>query len=373
MEQYFNDDNIKDKNYFVACMLGGAIGDALGAPIEFWQQSEIFDKYGKNGASEFVEFGNGLGEFTDDTQMSLFTAEALLRAHHRGMIKGFGGGLSQIAHHSYLRWLHTQGLDVNYDRVNVDYNSGFLIKQKVLYKMRAPGNTVVSSLRSGKVGTIKNPINNSKGCGTIMRVAPVGLMYRGERKRAFKIACEMSAITHGHPTGFLSAGFFASIISDLAIGIDLKVAIKNAIKILKTWEHYEETLNAVQSALDLYENNKNVSFEESLTLIESLGQAWIAEEALSLSLFASLLFENDFKKGVLCSINHGGDSDSTGSITGNILGLINGLDSIPKNWIDNLVGKNLLIEVGEDLHTKIKEGHFNYDYDKAWWEKYPGF
>jgi ADP-ribosyl-[dinitrogen reductase] hydrolase len=76
--------------------------------------------------------------------------------------------------------------------------------------------------------------------------------FHQDNQQAFKIACELSAITHGHPTGYLSAGFFASVIADLTQGLTLYTSIENAIEILKEWEHHEETLNAVNNCLDLF-------------------------------------------------------------------------------------------------------------------------
>jgi len=363
-----------DISHYIGCLIGGAVGDALGAPIEFLSLSQIRAKFGKNGISDFVEFENNTGEFTDDTQMTLFTAEALLRAYHRAMLKGIGGALNAIAHHSYLRWLHTQNIGVNIDNIKdgkYDVEKGWLIKEKVLYNRRAPGNTCISALSSGIAGTIENPINDSKGCGTIMRVAPVGLMFEGDNENAFKVACELSAITHGHPTGYLSAGFFASIISDLAIGIELRKSIDNAIQILENWDNHSETKNAVNAAIDLFEKTKSQSDKISAETIEKLGQGWIAEEALSMSLYASLIFERDLKNGILFSVNHSGDSDSTGSITGNILGLINGIDKIPVKWKDNLIGHEIVKQVAEDLHLKMKGDSLNSN--DEWWKKYPGF
>ncbi|WP_238531650.1 ADP-ribosylglycohydrolase family protein, partial [Nitritalea halalkaliphila] len=98
------------KNVYQGCLLGGAIGDALGAPIEFMSFARIQDRYGAGGIRGYVEFAEGQGAFTDDTQMTLFTAEGLLRAQHRGMQRGIRGAEVTIVHHSYLRWLHTQGV-----------------------------------------------------------------------------------------------------------------------------------------------------------------------------------------------------------------------------------------------------------------------
>lgn len=355
------------------CLIGGAIGDALGAPIEFMSLKTIKSTYGEEGVLDYIESPNGFGEFTDDTQMTLFTSEGLLRAHHRAMLRGIGGALNTIVHHSYLRWLHTQGVQVNKAQISdgfYDIEKGWLIQQKDLFHRRAPGSTCLSALSSGISGTIDNPINNSKGCGTIMRVAPIGLFYNQNSKQAFKIACELSAITHGHPTGLLSAGFFASIISDITKGLNLSDSIENAIETLKEWEHYEETLNAVIKCRNLFNETKNNKTHDFET-IEKLGEGWVAEEALSISLYCSLLYENDFQKGVLYSINHSGDSDSTGSITGNILGLINGESSIPLKWIEKLRYNTIVLKMAEDLHTKVKGDSVKAD--KEWRKRYPEF
>ena len=102
------------KSHYVGCLIGGAIGDALGASIEFMSMSEIEGRFGKDGIIEYVEFQDGHGEITDDTQMTLFTAEALLRAELRTQMKGIGGAYPHIAHCSYLRWLKTQGVETNH-------------------------------------------------------------------------------------------------------------------------------------------------------------------------------------------------------------------------------------------------------------------
>ena len=346
------------QEYYTACLLGGAIGDALGAPIEFMSITQIRNNYGISGVKAYVEYPDGTGEFTDDTQMTLFTAEGLLRAWHRAEHKGIGGAMHQIVYESYLRWLHTQGESIapgKYNRTmsKSPSDNGWLLRQKELFKRRAPGNTCLSALKSGLVGTIEEPINKSKGCGGIMRVAPVGLVFPGKNEFSFQTASEFAAITHGHPSGYLSAGFFASVISDLAVGITLVESINNALAILKNWKRHAETLQAVENALNLFTEKRSLLSQEPGKIpefIEQLGGGWVGEEALAISLFCSLLYQDNFEKGVLAAVNHSGDSDSTGSITGNILGLINGMNSIPEKWITNLRYNNIVRTIGEDLH-----------------------
>ena len=112
-------DNDRDRppiERSIGCLLGGAVGDALGAPVEFLSMEEIRRRYGDAGITGYVEFWSGQGAFTDDTQMTLFTAEGLALAGERAR----GGGpralsaLVESVHRAYLRWLLTQGEEANW-------------------------------------------------------------------------------------------------------------------------------------------------------------------------------------------------------------------------------------------------------------------
>ncbi len=258
---------------FKSCLFGGAIGDALGAPIEFYSIDKIIKKYGSAGITDYVEFRDGTGEFTDDTQMTLFTAEGLLRAYHQTVLKGINDNTINITYQSYLRWLYTQDYTINTNQTNhksILVGNGWLIKRKELYESRAPGNTCISSLSSGKIGSIEYPINNSKGCGGVMRVAPVGLFYSSNHKEAFETASKIAAITHGHPSGYLSAGIFASIISLLTKNVNLYSAINESVKLLKGYQGHLETLESIEQSVEyskLY-LNKSYSFTEIPVIIE---------------------------------------------------------------------------------------------------------
>lgn len=349
---------------FTGCLLGGGIGDALGAPTEFMQLEEILEEYGLDGVTDYVEFPAGQGKITDDTQMLPFTADGLLRSIQIANIRKIGGANFQIWQQSYLRWLYTQdkGLsDEALKGVNLD---GWLIKEKKLFSTRAPGLTCLGALRSGKAGTMKNPINDSKGCGGIMRIAPAGLVL-SDPGTAFKIGCELAAITHGHPTGYLASGAFAAIISYLNEGYKLSDAISSTIQLLKSYPNHEETLEAINKAVKLSEK-PNPSFQN----IMEFGEGWIAEEALSISLYCALSYPDDFEKSVILAINHSGDTDSTGALTGNLLGLILGEEGIPSKWIKNLELSDVIKTVGEDLYKEATNKTTDL-YDDVWEKKYP--
>lgn len=349
---------------YIGCLLGGAIGDAMGAPLEFMSLPSILNKYGDHGVSDYVEFEDKIGRFTDDTQMTLFTAEGLLRYINRGIIRGLGGAYVQITYNSYLRWLYTQhGWDSN-KQARSDDLEGWLLTNKPLFKRRSPGRTCLDALRSGKCGSIENPINDSKGCGGVMRVAPVGLIFHGRAREAFKVGSELAAITHGHPSGYLSAGTFSAIISFLNQGIGLESAIEKALIILRRQPNCKETMAAIRRALIFFEAG-----EPNSETIQKIGDGWTGESALAISLYCALNFRNDFEKAINLSINHSGDSDSTGAITGNIVGLIVGKAGIPSHLIEKLELAEIVTEIANDLYTECKSDFNNEDVD--WCRKYP--
>ncbi len=177
-------------------MLGGAIGDALGAPVEFWSLSEIRARLGADGVTGFV---NGEAAVTDDTQMTIFTAEGLIRASVRARSRGICHAPG-VVHRAYLRWLYTQGVpwENNSAAAGANDPDGWLVLEQRLHRRRAPGNTCLSALQSGHAGSIDQPLNHSMGCGGVMRAAPVGLLL-AEPDKAFQLGCEVAALTHGHP------------------------------------------------------------------------------------------------------------------------------------------------------------------------------
>lgn len=248
-------ENSTLENY-TGCLLGGAVDDALGAPVEFLSLRQILNRYGEEGILGYVEFTDGVGRITDDTQMTLFTAEALLHTMNRATQRGIWGAYLQIAHDSYLRWLFTQNEPMPRLDENRPPMTGWMIEQREFYHRRAPGNTCLSALRSGICGTMEFPINNSKGCGGIMRVAPVGLIKSFKPANAFQYGAELAAITHGHPSGYLSAGAFAAIIAYIRDGFLLKNAVMGALNLLKKYPSHKETSRALLNAVGLSETTE---------------------------------------------------------------------------------------------------------------------
>ena len=349
------------------------MGDALGAPIEFMSRQAILQQYGPNGLTRYVPAYGGLGTITDDTQMTLFTAEGLLRAYVRGSFKGITTHVG-VTKQAYLRWLSTQGESVSSKFLLGDINSGWLISHPEIHHRRAPGNTCLAAL--AKIATQGEEVKNDrKGCGGVMRVAPVGLYgwnyFRNDGPLpVFEQASEIAAITHGHPTGHLTAGVLAVLVMGLVDGVGLKDVLPAAKACLCRYPHHEETLAAIEQAETLA--NKDVPPAEA---IRRMGEGWVAEEALAISLYCALKAKT-FREGVIMAVNHDGDSDSTGAITGNLLGAMHGVKRIPGSLLEQLELKELISEIAEDLYEFPSwwfEPGDSDDTSEKIWEKYPGY
>jgi ADP-ribosyl-[dinitrogen reductase] hydrolase len=162
---------------------------------------------------------------------------------------------------------------------------------------------------------MESPVNDRKGCGGVMRVAPVGLVTQWIAAECFHIGAQTAAITHGHPTGFLCAGAMAMIIREVVDGVDPMASCDHALKELQHYPDHEETTEAIVLALSLVDNKAPPSAET----VSSLGEGWIGEETLAIGLYCALVAES-YTGAIVIAANHGGDSGSTASVTGQLYG-----------------------------------------------------
>ena len=309
--------------------LGGAIGDALGEPVEFLSKEERLQRWGPAGVQGFVH-PDGMGRFTDDTQMTLFTAEALI-LHAKT-----GEPLLIALHKAYLRWLATQKLP---SRIPPDtyLHEGFLLDEPVLHQRMGPGRTCLRALMEAT--DLGMPVvNDSKGCGGLMRVAPIGFWAAihstdWDIRRTFTVANQAAQLTHGHPCGYLTAGFFAVLIRDVTLGVPLEDAVTGTLVFL---EKLGETGAPIRQSVLLAQEHavKRAPWEQAT---QELGAGWVAEEILAIAVYLGLTAP-DFRTGIIQAANHPGDADSVGAIAGQLLGAQHGNASPLRKWTRSTEG-----------------------------------
>ena len=361
---------MRSRDKFRGCLIGGAAGDALGYTVEFMREKQIYSRYGSQGITDF-ELKNGVAQISDDTQMTLFTATGLLLCTTRGMMRGIMGSYADYIHSSYNDWLKTQE-----ERFPLpdEYHHSWLVNVPELFHPRAPGNTCLSALSSGKCGTIENPINRGKGCGGVMRVAPIGLYFNDKHidiKEIARTGAEAAAITHGHTLGWMPAAALVQIIHEISQNDDpvYDAVMKTLYTQDEMWPESEDKellLDLLRKAIDLASMDKN-----DLEAIHKLGEGWVAEETLAIAVYCALKYSDDFDKALIASVNHNGDSDSTGAVTGNILGARLGLTGIPQKYTKELELRNIILEIADDLWNDCQMSEYDYEHkDPIWIQKY---
>lgn len=333
-------------------LVGGAVGDALGYPVEFvYSFEEIRARYGEEGVTEYdlsypwldEKFDKAL--LSDDTQMTLYTSEGLLEAERSG------NEIVSTICNAYIAWFgHQVGR-----KVKISYKSELsLIKE--LNQRRAPGNTCISSLMLIHSG--KKPENASKGCGGVMRVAPIGIYGACHEWSLEKTACiagETAELTHLHPLSTYSSAALAVIVQ-LCLSADnveskkFKAIVNESLGVIG--QVYGNDAPGMDDFKKIIE--KAIRLEDNLLrdweIIENgLGGGWVAEETLAIAIFSVLRHIDDFNSCMISAVNHGGDSDSTGAVAGNIIGAIIGYRDIPPKYLRYLELHDVIVSVADDL------------------------
>lgn len=357
-------DKNKQLDKIRGSLVGGAVGDALGYPVEFiYSYKDIQAKYGENGITKLdaTHRWTPNGEsgskawISDDTQMTLFTACGLLNAKATG-----SAPLPSICS-AYIEWLYTQK-----GYKSERFSNCWVGAIPELNQRRAPGTTCITALEEILRG--HDPINSSKGCGGVMRIAPIPLYGVAQGRIANiealdRMAADASKLTHLHPLGYIPAALLAHVIYRLA-------ANENPTR-ERLMEYISEGMEACRGLfaeeksslvdLQLLVDKAMMLSKEDLADVEAIGEigeGWVAEETVAIALYCALKYFDNFEKALIAAVNHKGDSDSTGAVTGNILGAALGYDAIPQHFKDDLELHDVILHVADDLYrgetTKYK-------------------
>ena len=301
------------EDQFSGTMVGLAVGDALGLPTEFISRQRILERFGPQGLTDFAPgHGHPAGTFTDDTQMSLAVADGLLEAEGEELDE-----LLRCISSRFVAWARSPDND------------------------RAPGNTCLAGCRNLERGVPwrESGVADSKGCGTAMRVAPVGLRFFQDLERVAEVARATALPTHGHP-----AAVEGTAAAALMVALALRGASPEEIygEILQRCggrsEDFDACLAKVPGSLE--------SPPEQVLARGGLGESWVAEEAVASALYCVWRHPDDYRAAVLEAINTDGDSDSIGAIAGSVVGARLGLGGIPGHWVEGVEETSRLQDTG---------------------------
>lgn len=350
-------------------LVGGAAGDALGYAVEFNRLHEILSLYGPDGIRNYELDARGIARISDDTQMTLFTAEGLLSAYAADPHPTQEDILKHMQD-AYLAWFETQ------TAFQLPLPSSWLTHIKDLWSRRAPGNTCLSALSALQNG--KPVHNDSKGCGAVMRIAPIGIFFAANslsrdtqdaQRITAIIAADTARITHHHDLSTLSSVFIALVIFEcmrthvidrMTFRSIISNALTNTLKTVVESKDAEKFVAIIQKSIDLA--GSSLTDREA---ISQLGEGWVAEETVAIALFCVMRHIRDFEGCLVAAVNHDGDSDSTGAVAGNVIGAILGYTGLPDKFKDNLELIKPILSIADDLagassELQIKERYANH-------------
>ena len=330
--------------------MAGAAGDALGYEVEFMSRKFILSRFGKHGITQFALDENGKALISDDTQMTLFTANGLLTGITMNRMTDSSDKAELLIIAAYLDWYYTQtGERGKHQQFT------WLRELQEMCCRRAPGTTCMSACATMMYND--KVVNHSKGCGGIMRVAPMALLvdqspdsgrYYCSLEELAEGGCYIAEQTHQHPLGFLPAGLLTVLLYKL---LPLTPA--------QAKDNIDNIVSETLSILDVIRKNKHEEDKQYLKeltnkavrlahsdmsdadAMRELGQGWVAEETWAIALYCAIRHIDSVEDAIIASVNHNGDSDSTGSVCGNIMGAIYGYEHIKERNIFCPEGKQL--------------------------------
>jgi ADP-ribosylglycohydrolase len=304
-------------NAFQGAMVGLAAGDALGYPVEFLHRDKIISTYGRDGVTDFATAPDGHppGTYSDDTQMSIAVAEGLLETASENI----ESRMSAIGRH-LVAWSKSHEND------------------------RAPGTTCMDGLRRFASGVPwrEAGIRESKGCGSTIRVAPIGLMFWRNTPLLLELARSSALLTHGHDAAIEGAAAAA-----LLVALALKKRTPNEMfrGVMVECAPRSPALKACFEKLpELLSQDPGIVLSR-----DGLGEGWVSEEAVACALYCFWRHPLDYRRAVLMAVNSDGDSDSIACITGGMAGAFNGLSSLPAPWVNRVENSQHLKQLGSRL------------------------
>ncbi|MDO5401591.1 MAG: ADP-ribosylglycohydrolase family protein [Eubacteriales bacterium] len=351
------------------CLLGLAVGDAMGYTVDNRSLEEIREDYGPNGLLGY-DLVNGYADVTSHTQLAAFTCNGLLFGLTRGQMVGKMAPFIKYIGLAGREWVASQR---PWGRPQRTYC--WLLRKSELCRRHCLDTRMLDTLSRPTLGTLETPVNSFSSPGSITMAIGVGLFYhrdRMNRREMDRLGAEAVALTHGNPLAFLPGAVLAHMISFLLRFPDapMKTAVARSVEAMKEqfgsqYPQAGEVAALVYRAVT-YADARNL---KPMDVMEHLG-CHTGAGALAGAVYACLISDGDFDRAMIVAANHSGRSAAVGAITGAILGLRLGEEALPEFYIECLEPADVLRELADDLYTgcPMEQGSKLFDLD--WDYKY---
>lgn len=367
------------------CLLGLAVGDAMGysADTKTWEQ--IQEDYGPHGLLGY-DLVNGYAEITSHTQLALFSCNGLLIGLTRGQVRGTMAPYVRYVGVAQREWAIGQRTYNQPSRTHC-----WVYRLGELRRRHCTDTRMVEILNRNQLGSLEEPTNKHDTPASIAAAVAAGMFTAplriskeeveqvGAEQAALchqqeldRLGAECVALTHGHPLAFLPGAVIAHLISRCLRDQDTPLVdlVREALKALndqfgREYRQVQDVIHVVNRAIDMAESRSC----GAVAAMEQL-RCDTGAEVLAGAVYASLLCEDDFDHAMIVAVNHSGRSAAVACIAGAILGARLGEKELPAFYMEGLEIAPVLREMADDMMQGCPMVRGNKLFDGDWDQKY---
>lgn len=359
----------KKRSAYRGCLLGLAVGDAMGYTVNSHTLAEIQEDYGPNGLQGY-DPDNGFADVTSYTQLAAFTANGLLYGLTQGRIKGAMPPFINYIARSHWEWASSQAMMDRPART-----ACWVFKEKTLCRRRCLDTRMKEIILRKQFGTPEDRLNLMSTPTTITAALAVGMFYDPEnmdKQELGRLGAEAVALTHGDPMAFLPGAVVAQLTAlVLRSSAPLEELVDQAVEAFKAqFDHdYHRQTSQICS---LIRQAKELSRDENTLFVEAMErlQCKTGAQVLAGAVYSLLAGEEDFDTSLIIAVNHSGASAAVAALVGGLLGARLGVEALPDFYLDCLECREELQELADDLCQGCPIEKGDVFFDDAWDSKY---
>lgn len=351
------------------CLLGLAVGDAMGYAVDRLAWEEICRDYGPDGIRGY-DLVNGYADVTSHTQLAAYCANGLMVGLTRCQMMGRVAPYVRYAELALREWSQGQHL-----RRLPDRTAFWVSEAEELRRRRCMDTRMLDTLSREKLGTMDAPVNHHDTPGALCAAVSVGAFFapgRMEPQEVGTLGAEVLALVSGEPMAFLSGAVAAYAVAGILQDPDtpLREHFLQATDVVagqfgRSYPQAEDLRRLLHRAV-LLASNTLLPARDAMEHLKCESCA----EALAGAMYASLRCSDDFDAAMILAVNHSGRSAAVAALTGAFLGAFRGAEAIPEFYLEGLELVPVLTELAEDMRlgcpAVLSAGFF----DDTWDQKY---
>ena len=344
------------------CLLGLAVGDAMGYTVDSKSWAEICEDYGPNGLLGY-DLVNGCADITSYTQLTAFVCNGLLL----GAIRGNPDNYTKYMALGMREWAKSQGF-----RAAAEKTFCYLAQLPQMRRRHCMDTRMLDALNRQSLGTPESPVFYSTTPGALTATVGVGLAFeaaRMEPQQVGSLGAQVVAFTHGDPETFLSGAFLAYCITGILQEPEQPLS-KHFLHAAQAVENqFSQTYPQVSAITDKVNKAMTLTRDPELTPLAAMTLlgCTTASECLAGAVYSSMIHAANFDEAMISAVNHSGRSAAVGAITGALLGAKLGVEALPEFYLESLEPVEILNELADDLAQARQVMKI---FDDSWDQKY---